>query len=158
MFISHDVLLDEKHFPFHESKDDNQPPNSPHNDTHCFWQSDGVLDNWGTGQPAPMASSQHSLMTLGPAKNRPHSRHPNHSIQRQSAASPSGPSAQSTTVARGNCSVTQPSIEDRDNPQPGSVEGTHDPSAVSPPDMEMGQPTSSGPERDKRVRKAAGHL
>ena len=43
VFISRDVLFDEKNFPFHASKEENPTPNS-----HCFWNTNGAVDDWAS--------------------------------------------------------------------------------------------------------------
>jgi len=45
MFVSRDVIFDEKHFLFVESKEDNQLPNFPQDETDYFWQFDSVIDD-----------------------------------------------------------------------------------------------------------------
>ncbi|KAJ8421838.1 hypothetical protein Cgig2_003767 [Carnegiea gigantea] len=82
VFISRDVLFDEKHFPFHESKEENPAANS-----HCFWNTNGALDDWASKEPVPVASSQPNPVLLGPVQNRPHTGPLLHGPQQPSAAS-----------------------------------------------------------------------
>jgi len=80
MFVSHDVIFNEKCFPFAGSKEENPSNYFSQDDTHCFWQIDGVIDDdWNYRQnPTPIVDPLSPSANLGPlvsgsSPGQPHS-------------------------------------------------------------------------------------
>jgi len=84
MFISRDLVFDEKHFPFATIKEDIQVPNDSTDATHCFWQIDGVInDDWSAVQlpQSPEENSQCSQASMVPASSGPRFGQPSSNMQ-----------------------------------------------------------------------------